>query len=95
MAWAMLIDQMGRTLRAIGDAHAVRGEVNTAKVLVDTLSAEIAALHDRFETSSVRELVPGERAHKFRFDAAMGKNLQHQAKHYQRRGQNPGRGIER
>jgi hypothetical protein len=95
MAWAMLIDQLGRTLRTIGDAHAARGETETAKVLVDTLSAEIAALHDRFETNSIQELVPGERAHEVRSLAAMGKGLQHQAKHHRGRGQSPGRGIGR
>ena len=95
MAWAMLIDQLGRTLRAIGDAHAARGESHTAKVLVDTLSGEIAALHDRFETKSIQELAPGERVHEVRFDAAMRKNLPHQAKHHRGRGQSPGRGIGR
>jgi len=95
MAWAMLIDQLGRTLRAIGDAHGARGETEMAKVLVDGLSAEIASLHDRFETSSIQELVPGERAHEVRSLAAMSNNLQHQAKHHRGRGQSPGRGIGR
>jgi hypothetical protein len=95
MVWAMLIDQMGRTLRAIGDAHAARGEFTTAKVLVDTLSAEIAALHDRFETNSIQELAPGERTHEVRSLAAMSNNLPHQAKHHRGRGQSPGRGIGR
>jgi hypothetical protein len=90
-----LIDQLGRTLRTIGDAHAARGELNAAKVLVDGLSAEIAALHDRFETTSIQELAPGERSHEGRFDAAMSKNLPHQAKHHRGRGQSPGRGIGR
>jgi len=95
MVWAMLIDQMGRTLRAIGDAHAARGEFNTAKVFVDTLSGEIAALHDRFETNSIQELVPDERAHDIRSLAAISNNIQHQAKHHRGRGQSPGRGIGR
>jgi folate-dependent phosphoribosylglycinamide formyltransferase PurN len=95
MAWAMLINQMGRTLRAIADAHAARGESHTAEVLVDTLSAEIAALHDRFEKKSIQELVPGERVLEGRFDAAMSKNLPHQAKHHRGRGQSPGRGTGR
>ena len=95
MAWAMLINQLGRTLRAIADAHAARGESDTAKVLVDTLSAEIATLHDRFETKSIQELAPGERVHEGRFDAAMRKNVPHQAKHHRGRGQSPGRGIGR
>jgi hypothetical protein len=86
---------MGRTLRAIGDAHAARGEFHTAKVLVDGLSAEIASLHDRFETNSIQELVPGERVHDIRPLAAMSNNLPHQAKHHRGRGQSPGRGIGR
>jgi hypothetical protein len=86
---------MGRTLRAIADAHAARGELNTAKVLVDTLSTQIAALHDRFETNSIQELAPGERVHEGRFDATMSKNLPHQAKHHRGRGQSPSRGIGR
>jgi AcrR family transcriptional regulator len=95
IAWAMLIDQMGRTLRAIADAHAARGEFNTAKVLVDTLSTQIAALHDRFETNSIQELALGERVYEGRFDAAMSKNLPHQAKHHRGRGQSPSRGVGR
>jgi hypothetical protein len=95
IAWAMLINQLGRTLRAIGDAHAARGEFHTAKVLVNTLSGEIAALHDRFETNSIQELAPGERTHDIRSLAAMSKNLPHQAKHHRGRGQSPGRGIGR
>jgi len=95
MVWGMLLEQMGRTLRAIADAHAARGELNTAKVLVDTLSTQIAALHDRFETNSIQELAPGERVHEGRFDATMSKNLPHQAKHHRGRGQIPGRGIGR
>jgi hypothetical protein len=86
---------MGRTLRAIADAHAARGEFNAAKVLVDTLSAEIATLHNRFETNSVQELVPGERTQEVRSLTAMSKNLPHQAKHHRGRGQSPGRGIGR
>ena len=67
----------------------------TAKVLVDGLSAEIASLHDRFETNSIQELAPGERVYEGRFDTAMSKNLPHQAKHHRGRGQSPGRGIGR
>jgi hypothetical protein len=95
MVWAALIDQMGRTLRAIGDAHAARGESNTAKVLVDTLSAEIAVLHERFETNLMQELAPGERVLEGRSLAATGRDLPHQAKHHRGRGQSPGRGIGR
>jgi hypothetical protein len=95
MAWAALINQLGRTLRAIGDAHGARGETEMAKVLVDTLSAEIAALHERFETNSIQELVPGERAHEVRSLEAMSKRLPHEAKHHRGRGQSPGRGVGR
>jgi hypothetical protein len=91
----MLIDQLGRTLRAIGDAHSARGETEMAKVLVDGLSAEIAALHEHFETNSTRELVPGEHTHDVRSLDVMSKNLPHQAKHHRGRGQSPGRGIGR
>jgi hypothetical protein len=56
IAWAMLVEQLGRALRAIGDAHAVRGETEMAKVLVGNLFTELEVLHDRFETSSSREL---------------------------------------
>ena len=52
MAWVMLLDQLGRTLRAISAAHAVRGEAEMAKALVGSLSKELEVLHDRFETSS-------------------------------------------
>jgi Relaxase/Mobilisation nuclease domain len=61
MAWAMLIDQLGRTLRTIGEAHVARGETETARALIDNLSRELEVLHDRFETSSPHELIPGER----------------------------------
>jgi hypothetical protein len=61
MAWAMLIDQLGRTLRTISDAHVARGETETARALVDNLSRELKVLHDRFETNSPHELIPGER----------------------------------
>jgi len=45
-----------------------------AKVLVDGLSAEIAALHEHFETNSTRELVRGEHTHDVRSFDAMSKN---------------------
>jgi len=95
IAWAMLIDQLGRTLRAVGDAHAARGETEMTKVLIDTLSPEIAALQERFETNSIQELAPGERTHEDRSLDWMSKNLPHQAKHHRRRGQSPRRGIGR
>src|ERR1019366_6634310 len=49
VAWAMLIDQLGRTLRAIGDAHVARGETETAKALLHIVSQELPLLHERFE----------------------------------------------
>jgi hypothetical protein len=61
LAWALLIDQLGRTLRTIGEAHVARGETETARALVENLSREFEVLHDRFETSSPHELIPGER----------------------------------
>jgi len=91
----MLIDQLGRTLRAIGDAHSARGETEMAKALVDGLSAAIAALHDRFMSNSIQELAPGERIHEVRSLDVMSKNLAYQAKHHRGRGQSPGRGIGR
>jgi hypothetical protein len=61
LAWAMLIDQLGRTVRAIADAHAARGETETARSLMGDLSRELVLLHDRFETSTPHELAPDER----------------------------------
>jgi hypothetical protein len=56
VAWAMLIDQLGRTLRAIGDAHLARGETQTAKTLINIVSKELPLLRERFEKISLREL---------------------------------------
>jgi hypothetical protein len=50
--WASLVDQLGRTLRAIGDAHIARGEAEMAKALCGRLPDELAELHDRFTTST-------------------------------------------
>jgi hypothetical protein len=61
LAWAMLIDQLGQTLRAIGDAHVARGETETARLLTGDLSRELVRLHDRFERSTPQELAPDER----------------------------------
>ena len=63
MVWASLVDQLGRTLRAIGDAHHARGEAEMAKTLCGRLSEELAELHDHFATSTAQELVPGEQIH--------------------------------
>ena len=61
--WASLVDQLGRTLRAIGDAHHARGEAEMAKTLCGRLSDELNELHDRVTTSTSEELVPGEQIH--------------------------------
>ena len=60
MVWASLVEQLGRTLRAIGDAHIARGEAEMAKTLCGRLSDELAGLHDRFTTSTSEKLLPGE-----------------------------------
>jgi hypothetical protein len=56
LAWAMLIDQLGRTLRAISEAHVARGETETAKALLRIVSKELPLLHEHFEEISLREL---------------------------------------
>jgi hypothetical protein len=94
LVWAMLVDQLGRTLRAIGDAHGARGEAEMAKVLVGDLSMELEVLHDRFETSSTRELVPGERTYEDRRAAAIAEMLEHQPRH-RRGGPSQGRSFGR
>jgi len=70
MIWASLVDQLGRTLRAIGDAHHARGEAEMAKALCGRLSEELADLHDRFATTAPQELVPGEQIHMDRIPSA-------------------------
>ena len=59
-AWAALVDQLAKTLRAVGNAHEARGEVEAAKALCGHLSDELAGLHDHFLTSTPHKLVPGE-----------------------------------
>jgi hypothetical protein len=51
MAWMMLLDQLGRTLRAISAAHVARGEKEMATALVEHLEGELVALHDQFARS--------------------------------------------
>jgi hypothetical protein len=63
MIWASLVDQPGRALRAIGDAHYAGGEAEMAKTLCGRLSDELTELHDRFTTSTSQKLVPGEQIH--------------------------------
>jgi hypothetical protein len=70
MVWASLVDQLGRTLRAIGDAHHARGEAELAKTLCGRLSDELNELHDRFTTTAPQELVPGEQIHVDRIPSA-------------------------
>jgi hypothetical protein len=95
LVWAMLVDQLGRTLRAIGGAHDARGEAVMAKVLVGDLSNELELLHDRFETSSTRELVPGELTHEDRRAEAIAEMLEHQPRHRRGLGSSQGRGVGR
>lgn len=95
MVWARLVDQLARTLRVIGDAHAVRGETQMAKALVERLSSELRELHERFETTSARELVPGERTFEERMATAMGTSSARHSGHHRGRGPTPGRGFGR
>ena len=80
LAWAMLIDQLGRTLRTIDDAHIARGKAETSKGVVDELSHDLEALHDRFKTSSPNELVPDERIAESRTVPSWFKAPEHQAR---------------
>ena len=58
VAWVMLLDQLGRTLRAISAAHVARGETEMAIALVEHLESELVALHEQFGRSGVERLVP-------------------------------------
>jgi hypothetical protein len=91
----MLLSQLGRTLDAISDAHAVRGESQMAKALGERLSAEILELHGRFETSSTQDRIPGEQTQDDRAAAAMREIPKSQPRHHRSRGPNQARGIER
>jgi hypothetical protein len=95
IVWAALIDQLGHTLRAIGAAHAARGEAEMAKVLVDNLSGELEVLLDRFETSSPQELSPGERIAQGGGSPAWLKIPDHQTERHHRRESNHERGFGR
>ncbi len=94
MVWAMLIDQLSRTLRVIADAHAARGETTIAKALVDRLSSELTELHKRFETTSTRDLVPKERTFEGRM-AQTGAHSARHSRHHRGRGPSQGRGFGR
>jgi hypothetical protein len=95
MAWAMLIDQLGRTLRTIGDAHVARGETETARALVENLSREFEVLHDRFESSSPHELIPGERMADERKPQSGPEIAKTQVARHRGRGSSHGRGFGR
>ena len=82
VVWAMLIGQLGRTLRAIGDADEARGEVEMAKALGGRLSDELRELHERFETSTSRHLVPGEKLFEDRRADAVREMLARQPVHH-------------
>lgn len=58
VAWVMLLDQLGRTLRAISAAHVARGETEMAIALVEHLEGELVALHDQFARNRDEWLVP-------------------------------------
>jgi hypothetical protein len=92
VVWAMLVDQLARTLRVIGDAHAVRGETQIAKALVDRLSTELIGLHERFETTSARALVPAEHIFEDRMAAA---TTSRHSGHHKGRGSRQERGFGR
>jgi hypothetical protein len=62
IAWAMLLYQLGRTLKLIGETHAARGEAEMAKVMVGHLSGELKTLHDQFAMTLNRQPSPGTQA---------------------------------
>ena len=95
MAWARLFDQLGRTLRTIGEAHVARGETETARALVDNLSRELDVLHDRFETSSPHELIPGERMADERNPQSGPEIAKTHVARHRGRGSSHGRGVGR
>ena len=94
-AWAMLFDQLGRTLRTIGEAHVARGETETARALVDNLSRELEVLHDRFETSSPHELLPDERVSDHSNTASRYETGMHKVAHRRGRESSHDRGFGR
>jgi len=95
MAWARLFDQLGRTLRTIGEAHVARGETETARALVDNLSRELEVLHDRFETSSPHELLPDERVSDHSKPASRYETGMHKVAHHRGRESSHDRGFGR
>jgi hypothetical protein len=95
MAWAMLIDQLGRALRTIGESHVARGETETARALVDGLSRQLEVLHDRFKASSPYELVPDERIADDRNPLSGYKMGEHNVAHHRGRRPRHDRGFGR
>jgi len=84
LAWAMLIDQLGRTLRAINNAHIARRKTQTSKEVVDELLHDLEALHDRFKTSSPNELLPDEPIVESRTVPSWYNLHEHQVAHHRR-----------
>ncbi len=94
VVWAMLVDQLGRTLRAIGDAHGARGEAEMAKVLVGDLSKELEKLHDQFEPKTKWDVILGRQIDEREAVAWMTEKPDHEA-HHRRHEANQGRGFGR
>jgi hypothetical protein len=94
-AWAMLIHQLSRTLRTIGDAHLARAEMETAKSLGADLAGELAVLQDRFKTSSSQELLPKEPIAVDRSAPSLYKVPEHHAARHRRGGPSNNRGFGR
>jgi hypothetical protein len=92
--WAMLVDQLGRTLRAIGDVHGACGEAEMAKVLVGDLSKEYEKLHDQLEPKMKWDVVLGKLVDEREAVACMTKKPDHEA-HHRRHSPNQGRGFGR
>jgi hypothetical protein len=95
LAWAMLIDQLGRILRTVADAHVARGEADAARSLVGDLSRELEVLHERFESSSPHELAPNERIVDHRTVPDWSKISEQHAARHRSRGPNHNRGFGR
>jgi hypothetical protein len=94
VVWAMLVDQLGRTLRAIGDAHGARGEAEMAKTLVGDLSKELEKLHDRLEPKMKWDVVLGKLVDEREALAWWTERPEHEA-HHRKREASPGRSFER
>ena len=95
LVWAMLVDQLGRTLRAISDAHVARGETETAKLLAGRVSAELSELHDQFQSSTPRELGPEQHTEEDRVGQTAADTQRRQPRHRRERGPGQDHGVER